>query len=59
MEKTFRLTKEKFYELVEILHLYISSRGPFSNFRALDADKKLAACLYYLKDVGSMWMTFG
>ena len=48
-KKRFRLTTEKFCELVEVLHPYISPRGPSPNFRTLDADKRLAACLYHLK----------
>ena len=57
VEKSFQLTKEKFYELVDVLSSYISPRGPSTNFKALDAGKKLAVCLYYLKDTGSIWMT--
>lgn len=56
-KKNFRLTKEKFYELADLLRPYISPRGQSPNYRSLDADKKLAVCLYYLKDTGSIWMT--
>ena len=56
-KKNFRLTKEKFYELVDMLRPYISPDDTSPNHRKLDADKKLAVCLYYLKDTGSMWMT--
>ena len=57
MEKIFRSTKEKRCELVEVLRPYISPRVLSPNFRELDADEKLAVCLYYLKDTDSIWMT--
>ena len=56
-KKNFRLTKEKFYALLEMLKEYIAPKQTSPNHRRLDADKKLAVCLYYLKDTGSMWMT--
>ena len=48
-KENFLLTKEACYELVEVLRPYLSLKGPSLNFRALDADKKLAVCLYCLK----------
>ena len=62
MKKKLSINKIKKYELVDVLRPYISPRDPSPNFRALDADKKLAVCLYYLKYTGSIWMaanTFG
>ena len=55
--KSFRLTKEKFYELVEMLRPYVSPDETSPNHRKLDAAKRITVCLYYLKDTGSMWMT--
>ena len=60
--KNFRLAKEKNYLLVEVLHLYISPRCSFPNFRALDADKKLAVFfvlfkgyIFHLNDSYHLW----
>ena len=36
---------------------YISPKGTSSNYRQLDATKKLTVCLSYLKDTGFIWMT--
>ena len=55
--KNFRMTHEKFYELVEELRPYISPEQSSPNYRALTADKKVAVTLYYLKDTGSLGMT--
>ena len=57
MKKNFRLPKEKIYELMEVLRACILPRRPSPYFRALDTDKNLVVCLYYLKDTGSIWMT--
>ena len=55
--KNFRMTREKFYELVEELRPYISPDQSTPNYRALTTDKKVAVTLYYLKDTGSLAMT--
>ena len=55
--KTFRLTKDKFYELLEMLRPYVSPDETSPNHRKLDAAKRIAVCLYHLRDTGSMWMT--
>ena len=55
--KNFRLTKDKFFQLVDLLRPYISPKGTSPNYRALNTETNLAVSLYYLKDTGSIWMT--
>ena len=56
-EKKFSINKSKILWISWGSASLISSRSPFPNFRGLDADKKLTAWLYYLKDAGSIFMT--
>ena len=56
-KKNFCLSEEQFRELAEKLRPYISPNSRSPNYRAIDAEKKLAVTLYYLKDKGSLRMT--
>lgn len=44
-----RLPKAKFFEIADLLRLYIFPKGTFLNYRHLDLAKKLKVFLYYLK----------
>ena len=56
-KKNFRLKREDFMELVDSIRHIVSSNPNSPNPRKLDAEKKLAITLYYLKDTGSIRMT--
>ena len=47
--KKIRLPKAKFFEIADLLRLYIFPKGTFLNYRHLDVAKKLTVFLYYLK----------
>ena len=51
------MSKEEFKELVQELSPFISTDPKSPNFTALNAEKKVAITLYYLKDTGSLCMT--
>ena len=55
--KNLRLTRERFFELNEMLCQYLAPDHTSPNYRHLSSEKKLALTLYYLKDTGSLWMT--
>ena len=52
-----RLTRNQFFDLTNELQPYISPRLLLLNHGTLNADKKLALTLYYLKDTGSLIST--
>ena len=54
LEKNFRLTKVAFEALVAELRPYILPTTLSPNHRALNAKKKVAITLYYLKDTASI-----
>ena len=56
-KKNFRMSKEAFTELTELLHQSIAPNLNDPNKRAISAEKKLAVTLYFLKDSGSLCMT--
>ena len=56
-KKNLRLTRNQFFSLTNELEPYISPSLLSPNHRVLNADKKLALTLYYLKDTGSLIMT--
>ena len=56
-KKNLRLTRNQFFNLTNELQPYISPSLLSPNHRALNADKKLALTLYYLKDTGSLIIT--
>ncbi len=56
-KKNFRSSRPEFEEFVEMLRPAISPNPKSPNNRALSAEKKLAATLYYLKDTGTLNMT--
>ena len=56
-EKNLHLTRNQFFNLTNELQPYISPSLLLPNHRALNADKKFAQTLYYLKDRGSLTMT--
>ena len=56
-KKNLRLTRNQFFNLTNELQPYISPSLLLPNHLALNADKKLAQTLYYLKDKGSLTMT--
>ena len=52
-----RLTRNQFFDFTNELQPYISPRLLLLNHGTLNADKKLALTLYYLKDTGSLIIT--
>ena len=56
-KKNSRLSFCKFEELVDQIGSFLEPDPDFPNYRAIDARKRLAIALYYLKDTGSLWMT--
>ena len=56
-KKNFRMSKECFRELSDKLCPFLAPNPDFPNRRALSTEKHLAITLYYLKDMGSLWMT--
>ena len=57
MEKNFRMSKEDFMNLCDLLRPFISPNPRSPNYRAISVQKKVAICLYFLKDTGSASMT--
>ena len=55
-KKNFRIPKGDFEALVAELRPYISPNPLSPNHRALNAEKKVAITLYYLKDTASIGM---
>ena len=53
-KKNFRMSRDKFNQLV---NEWISPDPKSPNKRAISSMKKVAICLYYLKDTGSLSMT--
>ena len=53
----FRMPRETLAKLCENLSPFISNGQNSPNYRAVNLEKKVACCLYYLKDTGSIWMT--
>ncbi|XP_065678198.1 uncharacterized protein LOC136093174 [Hydra vulgaris] len=51
------MSKEHVMELANYLRPFINSGSNSPNYRALSIEKRIACCLYYLKDTGSLWMT--
>ena len=51
------MTRESFMSLLVVLNPFISPNPSSPNYRAINAEKKLALTLYFLKDTGSLGMT--
>ena len=56
-KKTFRMSREKFEQLVNELNPWIAPDPRSPNHRAISSMKKVGITLYYLKDTGSLSMT--
>ena len=56
-KKNFRMSRDKFEQLVNELNPWISPDPNSPNKRAISSMKKVDICLYYLKDTGSLSMT--
>jgi len=56
-KKNFRMPKEEFLNLCDLLRPFVSPSPASPNYRKLSLEKKVALTLYYLKDTGSIWMT--
>jgi hypothetical protein len=56
-KKNFRLSRTKFFKLLDEQRPYITPKPNSPNYRSLPAQKKLAITLYYFKDTCSLRMT--
>ena len=56
-KNNLHLNQEDFMELVDSIQHIVSPNPDSPNPRKLDAEKKVAITLYYLKDTGSIMMT--
>ena len=56
-KKNFRMPKEEFLDLCDLLRPFVSPSPTSPNYRKLSLEKKVALTLYYLKNTGSIWMT--
>ena len=56
-KKNFRMKREEFYELVEMIRPYARTRSSRARQDIITLEKRIAMTLHYLKDQGSVIMT--